>query len=106
MERLLKALSSCRYGLFEDSGMPSGVRDTIPVFKLYGETGVWPTPDLIHCESIAERSRLHDWEIKPHRHSDLVQLLYVQDGCAELEVEGEIGRASCGEGGKIPGAAV
>src|SRR3989338_5671557 len=90
MERLLKALSSCRYGLFEDSGMPSGVRDTIPVFKLYGETGVWPTPDLIHCESIAERSRLHDWEIKPHRHSDLVQLLYVQSGTAELEVEGVV----------------
>lgn len=72
--------------------MPSGVRDTIPVFKLYGETGVWPTPDLIHCESIAERSRLHDWEIKPHRHSDLVQLLYVQDGRAELEVEGALQR--------------
>jgi AraC family transcriptional activator of pobA len=72
--------------------MPSSVRGTIPVFKLYGETGVWPTPDLIHCESIAERSRLHDWEIKPHRHSDLVQLLYVQAGCAELEVEGALQR--------------
>ena len=72
--------------------MPSSVRGTIPVFKLYGETGVWPTPDLIHCESIAERSRLHDWEIRPHRHSDLVQLLYVQAGCAELEVEGALQR--------------
>src|SRR3990167_7992874 len=58
----------------------------VPVFKLYGETAVWPTPDLLHCESIPERSRLHDWEIKPHRHGDLVQLLYVQSGSAELEV--------------------
>lgn len=64
----------------------------VPVFKLYGETGAWPTPDLIHCESIAERSRLHDWEIKPHRHGDLVQLLYVQSGQAELEVEGLVNR--------------
>ncbi|MFA7822935.1 helix-turn-helix domain-containing protein [Aeromonas dhakensis] len=61
---------------------------SVPVFKLYGETAAWPTPDLIHCESIPERSRLHDWEIKPHRHGDLVQLLYVQGGSAELEVEG------------------
>ena len=64
----------------------------VPVFKLYGETAVWPTPDLIHCESIPERSRLHDWEIKPHRHGDLVQLLYVQGGSAELEVEGVVNR--------------
>ncbi|BAP44128.1 helix-turn-helix domain-containing protein [Pseudomonas sp. LJDD11] len=66
------------------SGRPGS---NIPVFKLYGETVVWPTPDLIHCESIAERSSLHDWEIKPHRHSDLVQLLYVQSGRALLKVE-------------------
>ncbi|GLK91380.1 helix-turn-helix domain-containing protein [Pseudomonas turukhanskensis] len=59
----------------------------VPVFKLYGETGAWPTPDLFHCESIPERSRLHHWEIKPHRHSDLVQLLYVQSGQAQLQVE-------------------
>lgn len=64
----------------------------VPVFKLYGETGAWPTPDLIHCESIPERSSLHDWEIKPHRHGDLVQLLYVQAGSAELEVEGQLVR--------------
>ncbi|ARU90680.1 helix-turn-helix domain-containing protein [Pseudomonas sp. M30-35] len=63
---------------------------SVPVFKLYGETTAWPTPDLIHCESIPERSRLHDWQIKPHRHGDLVQLLYVKAGQAELEVEGQI----------------
>ncbi|MFI8481034.1 helix-turn-helix domain-containing protein [Pseudomonas sp. NPDC078700] len=66
----------------------------VPVFKLYGETAAWPTPDLIHCESIPERSRLHDWQIKPHRHGDLVQLLYVQAGQAELEVEGQINSVS------------
>jgi len=64
----------------------------VPVFKLYGETAAWPTPDLIHCESIPERSRLHEWEIKPHRHADLVQLLYVQGGTAVLEVEGAVNR--------------
>ena len=60
----------------------------IPVFKLYGAGLDWPTPDLLHCESIADRSRLHDWEIRPHRHADLTQLLYVRRGWAEIEMEG------------------
>lgn len=64
----------------------------VPVFKLYGETKAWPTPDLIHWESIESRSRLHEWEIKPHLHGDLVQLLYVRSGRAELEVEGRVHR--------------
>lgn len=62
----------------------------VPVFKLYGENAAWPTPDLIHCESIPERSHLHDWEISLHRHVDLGQLLYVQAGHAVLDVEGEV----------------
>ena len=61
---------------------------SVPVFKLYGETTLWPTPDLLHCESIPERSQLHGWEIQTHSHSDLVQLLYVQSGEATLQVEG------------------
>lgn len=63
-------------------------RSSIPVFKLYGENQAWPTPDLLHCESIPKRSSLHHWEIKPHRHADLYQLLYVQSGQALVEVEG------------------
>ena len=60
----------------------------VPVFKLYGETVHWPTPDLLHMESIPERSRTHDWHIQPHQHADLVQILYVRQGSAELEIEG------------------
>lgn len=62
--------------------------ESVPVFKLYGETTLWPTPDLLHCESIPERSQIHGWEIQTHSHSDLVQLLYVQSGQATLHVEG------------------
>lgn len=60
----------------------------IPVFKLYGETQHWPTPDLLHCELIPERSRLHDWRIRPHRHADLVHILFISQGSVELELEG------------------
>ena len=62
---------------------------SIPVFKLYGESLDWPTPDLLHCETISSRSREHHWEIKPHRHADLCQLLFVYKGKAELEIEGQ-----------------
>lgn len=60
----------------------------VPVFTLYGAELSWPTPDLLHCESIPERSRLHDWEIRPHRHGDLAQLLYLSRGSALVEIEG------------------
>lgn len=61
----------------------------IPVFKLYGEREQWPTPDLVHCESIAARSRLHDWRIRPHPHSGLLQILYLQTGDAAVRLEEE-----------------
>ncbi|MBB3192333.1 helix-turn-helix domain-containing protein [Halomonas cerina] len=63
---------------------------SVPVFKLYGETHPWPTPDLLHCESIPERSRLHDWRIQPHRHADLVHLLHLSAGRVTLELEGSV----------------
>lgn len=62
---------------------------SIPVFKLYGEAMPWPTPDLLHCETIPKRSRLHHWEIQPHQHADLYQLLYVHRGQAQLDIEGQ-----------------
>src|SRR5262249_42512415 len=57
--------------------------------QLYGENHAWPGTDLLHCESIPARSRLHHWEIKPHRHAELFQLLYVQRGEARVEIEGQ-----------------
>ncbi|MGP3789545.1 helix-turn-helix domain-containing protein [Pseudomonas sp. B392_1p] len=62
---------------------------TVPVFKLYGEQQIWPTPDLLHCESISRRSSLHQWEIQPHRHADLFQLFYIQRGHSRVEIEGK-----------------
>ena len=61
----------------------------VPVFKLYGEGGEWPTVDLLHCETISSRSQLYGWEIDRHRHGDLWQLLYVRSGPADLYVEGQ-----------------
>lgn len=60
---------------------------SIPVFKLYGQSLEWPTPDLLHCEPISLRGRELHWEVKPHRHADLCQLLFVLRGQVQLQVE-------------------
>lgn len=59
----------------------------VPSFQLYGENSAAPTTDLVHCESIAERSRLHNWEIRPHRHHGLFQLLWLEDGHAACQFD-------------------
>ncbi|MDX9875279.1 MAG: helix-turn-helix domain-containing protein [Spongiibacteraceae bacterium] len=67
---------------------PPSRNSRVPVFSLYGETDAWPTPDYLHWEAIRDRSLRHSWVIKPHRHGDLTQLLYLQDGEAEVFIEG------------------
>jgi AraC family transcriptional activator of pobA len=59
----------------------------LPAFALYGEPGR-SGPEPLHWESIAERSRLHDWEIRPHRHEALFQLLVAQSGDFEAWLDG------------------
>lgn len=71
-------------------------RPSAPVFELYGEERRWPTPDLIHVESIAARSSLHDWEIKPHRHHGLLQLLWLCEGAGRCILDDRRGRLSAG----------
>lgn len=63
----------------------------LPAFALYGEPhrpGQPDLPDLLHVETIAERSRLHDWEIRPHRHEALFQILIIRRGALQLTLDG------------------
>ncbi len=50
--------------------------DSIQSYSLFGESQ--HLPDVLHCETIAERSVLHDWELAPHRHTRLHQLLLIE----------------------------
>lgn len=52
----------------------------VPAVDFYGDTSAWPMSELVHSEPLVERSELHDWKIRPHRHSDLTQLFLVLDG--------------------------
>jgi len=62
-------------------------RDTIPAFFLYGEPLQAPDERQIHIETIASRSSLHDWVIRPHRHRDLHQVLLTQKGSVRVRLD-------------------
>src|SRR5262245_1360597 len=56
----------------------------VPVYQLYGEATGGIDPEFLHCEPIALRSRRHCWQISPHRHQSLFQVLFVASGDAAV----------------------
>ena len=59
----------------------------IPNYVLYGEPYGTPFPDCLHCETISDRSRLHDWHIRPHRHYGLHQFLWIRRGAVSMVIK-------------------
>ena len=57
----------------------------IPSFALYGEAE--PGRETIHIEDIQSRSRLYQWEIRPHVHRGLYQALWVMRGRAAVALD-------------------
>jgi AraC family transcriptional regulator, transcriptional activator of pobA len=55
------------------------MRRTLPAFALYGEPGR-AAAELLHIEPIQARSRLYRWEIDPHVHHGLHQVLWLAAG--------------------------
>ncbi len=62
-------------------------KPSIPAFILYGEP-YGRIDAKLHIEPIQSRSRLHRWEIDPHTHHALHQVLWVASGPAEIELDG------------------
>ncbi|MBL8309025.1 MAG: helix-turn-helix domain-containing protein [Burkholderiales bacterium] len=54
-------------------------------FNLFGESA--HLPDILHCETIAARSALHDWELAPHRHDRLHQMLLLTAGRGSVQID-------------------
>lgn len=82
-----------------DSNMKTG-RDAIRTYDLFGESA--RLPDVMHCETIAARSALHDWEVTPHRHQRLHQLLLVTRGGGSARLEGGVFPLSAGSLVNVP----
>ncbi len=60
---------------------------SIQSYSLFGEST--HLPDVLHCETIADRSALHDWELAPHRHARLHQLLLIRSGGGTAHLDGK-----------------
>ena len=58
----------------------------IPSFNLFGETTVFP--DVVHCEQYFDRAAQHDWAISAHRHDQMAQLFVMDEGSAEVSLDG------------------
>ena len=59
----------------------------IPAFFLYGEPLRTSDERTVHVETIAARSSLHEWKIRPHRHRDLHQVLFLQRGSVVAAID-------------------
>ena len=66
------------------------LKPAIQSYNLFGE--VRDLPDVVHCETIAARSVLHDWEFAPHRHARLHQVLLIARGGGRTTLEGRAHR--------------
>lgn len=69
------------------SNMPdtAAAHAAIHSYSLFGEST--HLPDVMHCETIAERSVLHDWELAPHRHARLHQLMWIEAGGGTAQLD-------------------
>ena len=63
---------------------------SVPKYFLYGESQREVDPRFLHVESVAARSCLHNWTIRPHAHRDLHHFLLLERGEGQLRVETQI----------------
>ena len=58
-------------------------------YGLYGEAFSTEDPEFIHIEGIQSRSVLHNWEIRPHTHHRMFQIVLLLGGGAELMLDNQ-----------------
>ncbi|NRP10503.1 Exoenzyme S synthesis regulatory protein ExsA [Marinobacterium sp. xm-a-121] len=58
-----------------------------PNYALYGDSQSDAQAGFVHIETVQESSRPYRGIIKPHKHSDLFQVLIIEQGEAEIQLE-------------------
>lgn len=61
--------------------------ENVQSYNLFGERS--GLPDVVHCEAIETRSKLHNWEFQPHVHARLHQFLLLDQGDGTATLEGK-----------------
>jgi len=78
-------------------------RRGVPAYALYGDTrdtGI--DSEGVHIEPIQSRSRLYRWEIDAHLHHGLHQVVWLQRGSAEVDLDGSRSRCAAPAAVAIP----
>jgi AraC family transcriptional activator of pobA len=71
----------------------TSVKAEIPAFALYGEA-TSPIQEAVHIEEVRARSSLYEWEISPHIHKGLYQVLWVASGTLDVQLDGVVQQVS------------
>src|SRR5664279_4576502 len=74
--------------LYDSNMAEIPANQSIRTYNLFGEAN--DLPDVVHCETIAARSVLHEWEFAPHRHARLHQILLIERGGGQATLEGRL----------------
>jgi AraC family transcriptional regulator, transcriptional activator of pobA len=57
------------------------MKEKLVIFNgLYGENNYSSLLEFVHAEPLESRSKMYNWEIKEHLHTDLVQLFVIESG--------------------------
>lgn len=60
----------------------------IPIFFLYGEPKRESGAHFLHVEPLAYRSKPSNWKIRPHAHTDLNHVLFINHGTGSMTADG------------------
>ena len=64
--------------------------EIIPSFFLYGEAPIAVGDRFLHLESLDDRSRPSNWNIRPHAHADLNHIFYIARGSGQMRAEAAV----------------
>lgn len=87
-------------------GKSGGLERPLSFHALYGEADGNTDPEFVHIEDIATRSRLYEWNITPHRHPGMFQIVVLLSGTAEILVDEQHHHVSAPFSVSIPGGVV
>ncbi|HEX7760838.1 MAG TPA: helix-turn-helix domain-containing protein [Caulobacteraceae bacterium] len=62
----------------------------VPSFFLFGEAPRAVGDRFLHLESLDERTRPNNWNIRPHSHASLNHIFHIAEGQGEMRAEAEV----------------
>jgi AraC family transcriptional activator of pobA len=85
--------SGVKLGLFASAHSRLGEMKTaaqasvVPAFFLYGEPPREVGHHFLHLESLDDRSRPNDWNIRPHSHENLSHIFFISTGSGDMRTD-------------------